>query len=129
MKHQLEFGRINIINDNIVEVIINKNIEISIEMVEECEQFFSDNFTEDFGMLVNKINPYQYTYEAKLSMGSHEKLKAIAVVNYHDEGIRQSKRISQIRHMDALNVKVFSGLDLGWQQSLDWLEKELSAVD
>ena len=128
-KYQFDFGRINIINGNIAEVIIDKNVEMSIEMVEQSEQFFSEHFTDNFGMLVNKINAYQYAYEAKLTIGSHEKLKAIAVVNYHNEGIRQSDRVIKLREMDSLNLKTFSGLELGWQQGLDWLKKELSVIN
>ncbi|MGL1956547.1 MAG: hypothetical protein OCD00_04455 [Colwellia sp.] len=127
MKYQLDFGQINIINSNIAEITINKNIELSLEMVETTEQFFSDHFNDSFGLLINKINTYSYTYEAKLTMGSHEKLQAIAIVNYHDDGIVQSNRIAQLRQMDKLNFKTFSGLDLGWQEGIDWLKKELSA--
>jgi len=125
MVHQLSFGKINIINGNIAEITINKNIEMSLEMVEECEQFFSDNFVDWFGVLVHKIHSYEYSYEAKLTMGTHEKLKAIAVVNYDDYGVTQSKRIIELRVMDNLNVKNFSGLNLGWQQALEWLALEL----
>lgn len=125
-KYQFDFGRINIINEKIAEVIINEDIEMSIEMVEQCEDLFSKNFTDDFGLLVNKINVYRYAYEAKLTIGSHEKLKAIAVVNYHDEGVIQSERVKKLRKMDRLNLKTFSGLDLGWQQGIEWLEQELS---
>ena len=44
--------------DNIDEVIIDDNIEVSIEMVEEHEKFLCSVFKGDFGVLVNKINTY-----------------------------------------------------------------------
>jgi len=125
MKYRLSFGNIKIINGNIAEITINKDIEMSLEMVEECEQFFTDHFVDWFGIIVNKINSYEYSYEAKLTIGTHEKLKAIAVVNYNDYGITQSKRIIKLRVMDNLNVKKFSGLNLGWQHALEWLTQEL----
>ncbi len=128
MKHQLSFGKINILEDSIAEVIINHNVKISIEMIEECDQFLSEHFSDSFGVLVNKIYTYDYTYEAKLMLGSHEKLKAIAVVNYHSIGVVQSDKIAKLRASDHLNIKVFSGLDLGWQQAYEWLKQELSVI-
>lgn len=127
MKHQLSFGNINIHNGNIAEVIINKNIEMSLEMVEECEEFFDKHFPEYFGILVNKIHAYEYTFEAKLTIGTNKRLKAIAVVNYSNASKIQSDRIAALRQMDQLNMKNFSGLELGWQQSYEWLINELSA--
>lgn len=127
MSYNLGFGKINIINGNIAEIIIHQNVEMSLEMVEECENFFSTHFTDSFGLLVNKINRYGYTFEAKLTIGMNKHLKAIAVINYHDDGLLQTGRIMQLRKKDKLNLKVFSGLDLGWQEGLEWLNKELSA--
>ncbi|MCI2282987.1 hypothetical protein L3081_05730 [Colwellia sp. MSW7] len=126
MTYNLGFGKINIIDGNIAEIIINDNIEMSLEMVEECEQFFSQHFSDNFGILVNKINAYQYSFEAKLTIGMNEKLCAIAVINYHQNGRKQTDRIIQLRKQDNLNLKIFSGLELGRQEGLEWIKKELS---
>lgn len=128
MKHQLDFGRINIINNNIAEIVINKDVDLSIEMMEQCEKIYSECFTGNFGLLVNKINGYRYMYETMLTVGSNTKMKAIAIVNYNNEGLTQSNRIIKLREMDELNIKNFSGLELGWQQAFDWLNKELSGI-
>ncbi len=127
MTYHLSFGKINIINGNIAEIIINKDIEMSIEMVEECEYFFSQHFHDNFAILVNKINTFKYTFEAKLTIGMSDKLCAIAVVNYHGSGLEQTDRIMRLRKQDNLNLKVFSGLELGWQEGVAWLNKELLA--
>jgi hypothetical protein len=127
VKYKLSFCSINILNDYIAEVIVNKNIEISLEMVEEYETFLADKFTNAFGLLINKINYFNFTFEAKLSIASHANLKAIAVVNYTKESELITKELATLRAIDEWNLKSFSGLDLGWQQAFDWLEKELSA--
>lgn len=129
MNHQLSFGKIIILNDNIAEVIVDHNVEMTLEMVEECDEFFAKHFSENFGLLVNKINTYKYTYEATLIMGTSELLKAVAIVNYHSSSVVQSNRIASVREADNLNFKNFSGLDLGWQQGYDWLKKELSVLN
>ena len=127
MKYELSFATINLIKDNIAEVIINAGVEVSMEMGEECDAFFTKLFPENFALLINKINPYDYTFEAKLSVASHENLKAIAVVSYDEHGESVSKELAQLRKIDGWNVKIFSGLNLGWQDGVDWLEQELLA--
>ncbi len=126
MKHQLSFGSINKISDNIAEVIVNENVVMSLEMTEEYHQFLVDNFIGDLGLLVNKINPYSYTFEAKLNIGSASNIKAIAVVLYNQAAEKAVDDLFAMRQSDGWNLKTFSGLDLGWQQGLNWLEKELS---
>jgi hypothetical protein len=128
MKHELSFCSINILNENIAEVIVNKSVEMSIEMVEEYDEFLSTHFSSDFGLLINKVNRYDYSFEAKLSIASHEKLKVIAVINYSDESEVLTQKIKKLRAVDSWNLKNFSGIDLGWQDGFDWLKKELSAV-
>jgi len=128
MKHTLSFCSINILTDAIAEVIINKDIIVSMEMVEEYEAFLSAKFTKAFGLLVNKIHTYHFSFEAKLCINSHEHLKAIAVVNYNEKGEQVTNSIVKVRAIDQWNLRTFSGLELGWQQGLDWLKKELSAT-
>jgi len=100
-----------------------------MEMVEEYEALLSQQFLGDFGLLVNKINAYDFSFEAKLSIGSHVNLKAIAVINYNEKSELVTKEISAIRKIDGWNLKSFSGLDLGWQQGFEWLTKELSVIN
>lgn len=129
MKHQLSFCAITILTDSIAEVVMNKNVEISMEMAEESDDFLTQHFPCDFGLLVNKVNYYHYSFEAKLSIISHVNLKAIAVVNYNNKGEQVTKDIVKIRAIDDWNLKSFSGLELGWQQGFDWLKKELSVIN
>jgi hypothetical protein len=128
MKYELSFCSINILNENIAEVIVNKSVEMSIEMVEEYDEFLSTHFSSYFGLLINKVNRYDYSFEAKLSIASHEKLKVIAVINYSDESEVLTQKMKNLRAVDSWNLKNFSGIDLGWQDGFDWLKKELSAV-
>ncbi len=125
-KYRLSFCNINILTDNIAEVIIDNNIVVTIEMVEEHDDFLCTIFNGDFGVLVNKVNTYSYTLEAKLIMGSIESMKAIASVNYSPDGTQSSQDIKDRRSNDSLNLKSFSGYEMGWQRAYDWLTLELS---
>ncbi|XPF94398.1 hypothetical protein ACM9HF_20695 [Colwellia sp. RE-S-Sl-9] len=126
MKKTLSFGFINILSENIAEIIINNNVVITLEMIDEYDQFLAEHFKEDFGLLINRINHYSFTFEAQLSIGSLEGLKAMAVIYYNEVSKESTSNILKAREVDNFNLKMFSGLELGWQSGLDWLNKELN---
>ena len=129
MEHRLSFGYFTLLADNIVEVTIDDGVELSLEMVEECDGFFKAHIFGDFGMLINRINEYTYSYEAQLSIGSYEGLKAIAFVYYSDKSKSLVEKINLTRAYDNWNSSLFSGLELEWQQALQWLKNELLICD
>lgn len=124
-KFPMSFGVITQIKDNIVEVVIDEGITMSLEMAEEYSNFLQNHFDQPFGILVNKINQYSYGIEAQLILHSDINLKAVAAVEYCDIGKDSTQAIVGKRQIDALNIKSFSGLELGWQEALNWLEQEL----
>jgi len=128
MKYQLSFATVTLLSDSIAEITVNKDVEISLEMAEEFHQLLVDNFKSDFGILVNKVYHYTYAFEAKLTLGSASNIKAIAVVVYNQAGNKTTDALLEVRSQDGLNLKSFSGLELGRQQGLDWLKTELSAT-
>lgn len=126
MKHQLSFAKINVLNEHIAEVIVDQDVVISLEMSEEYDRALSEIFSNNFALLVNKINQYDFSFEAKLSVASHENLAAIAVVTYDNESKKSVGEVAAMRQLDGWNLKVFDGLNLGWQEGLDWLHGELN---
>lgn len=126
MEYKLSFADINVLANNAIEIVIKKNIEVSLEMVEESHILLSRLFPhETFGILMNRIHPHSFTYEAKLCMGTYENLAAIAVVNYSPAQLLNSQKIHAIRKVDNWNLKHFEGLDLGWQDAQQWLKSQL----
>ena len=97
-------------------------------MSEEYNNFLTEKFPNNFAVLINKINDYDFSFEAKLSMASHENLKAIAVITYDKEGTKSVEDIAAMRQLDGWNLKVFDGLNLGRKDGLTWLENELLAA-
>ena len=126
MKHELSFGYIILLSENIAEVVVNQNIVMTIEMVEEYDCFLKCHFNNDFGLLINKINHYTQTFEAQLSIASLSGIKAIAVVTYNQNCKQVTNTLENKRKIDHWNLKQFSGLELGLQSGLSWLEQELS---
>ncbi|MCJ8297139.1 MAG: hypothetical protein MJK15_22330 [Colwellia sp.] len=128
MKHQLSFATVNLLSDYIVEIIIADGIEVSMEMLDELDVFLSQQLNDHFVLLINKVNSYSYTFEAKMTMASHEKLIAIAVIVYKEEDQKIIDDVMSLRAIDGWNLKVFPALELGWQQGYDWLQAELDLL-
>jgi hypothetical protein len=128
MKHRLSFGFYKIFANNIVEVTADEGVEMTLEMVEECHEFMSENVEGEFALLINRINNYTYTYEAKLSVASYTGLKALAFVCYSEESVSVTEELQKNRSFDQWKYPIFSGLELGWQQAYQWLENELSPM-
>lgn len=126
-KYQLSFAKVNILSEHIAEVIVGQDVVISLEMSEEFDDFLTRFFSDNFALLINKINEYDFSFEAKLSVASHENLAAIAVVTYDNQSKASVGKIAAIRQRDGWNLKVFDGLNLGWQEGLDWLQGELNS--
>ncbi|MBA6231615.1 MULTISPECIES: hypothetical protein [unclassified Colwellia] len=126
MGQRLSFAEVNPLSKDIVELIIDENTLVSIEMVEEFDIYIEQNFKHKIGILMNKINDYKYSFEAKLTLGSLPMIQAVAILNYSNAGISDSDSIEQIRALDNLNTKLFSGLELARDQAINWLVKELT---
>lgn len=124
--HQLSFCSVNFISHNIIEVIVNQGIEVSIEMVEEYDAFMANNFDSDFAILINRINHYDYSPEAKWLIGSNPYIKAMAVIYYDDLTRMSTDLLKKTRAVDGWNLQSFSGLELGWQRAVNWLAEALT---
>lgn len=128
MKHRLDFAYLTILPNNIIEVVIDEDILLSIEHVEEGHKCLKATMTEGYSLLINNIHTFEVTFEAKLTMASHEELKAIAFVYYTQENKAEIESIIELRKVDGWNVKIFSGLEMGWQEAHHWLEQEMNIL-
>jgi len=127
MKHKLDFAYFTILPNNIVEVTVDNGITLSLENVETCHEFVKTHVNEEFSLLINLIHDFSFSYEAKLSVASHENLKAIAFVTYNKKGQSEIEDLLRLRKIDNLNAKIYSGLELGWQEARKWLEQEMES--
>lgn len=119
------FGQIRFISSRLAEVIINQGVEVSIELVEEYDAIIKKHFHEPYAVLVNRINSYSYTYEALLCVGSTQNLKAAAIINYAAATAQQAKGLQSVHQIDKLIIREFSGLELGRESAIEWLEAQL----
>jgi hypothetical protein len=122
MNYVLSFAKVNVLSNNIAEIVINKNTDVSLEMVEESNALFDNIFShQPFAILLNKVHAYTLSFEAMLCIGDHENIIAIAVVNYSPKQLESMGTVLSLRKHDNLNLKAFEGLELGWGDAKKWL--------
>jgi transcription antitermination factor NusA-like protein len=60
-----------------------------------------------------------------MTFASLVNIKAIAVINYSQSAEEVTTNIIKQRQVDQLNIKSFSGLDLGYLHATSWLKSQL----
>jgi hypothetical protein len=129
MTDHLSFADVSLLTENIAEITVHPNVEITLDMVEECNQFFEQQFSGFFALLINKINLYDYSFEAKVSVVAHEKLAAIAVVTYDNRGRSVTHNIWCLQQKNGFKLQLFDGVDSGWLKGYKWLKSELKPLE
>lgn len=129
MKHQLEYVKVNILPNNIIELIAQEGVELTIEKIEKMHESLGSTLYKNFAFLINNINNFKVPFEAQYTMASHENLKAIAFVYYNDKSKYHIEKLLKLRKLDNWNVKVFSAYELGRQAAYEWLESEMISLN
>ncbi len=125
--HKFNFGcSVELLTNNIAQVTIEPGVEVTLEMLGEFDEYMSQIFNHDYALLVNKQHKYTYSFEAQLCMASQEKLRATAVVFYHDQDAKLPQQLTEMRQVDELNIRLFSGVNDGNINAMNWLEEQLS---
>ncbi|WP_426359738.1 hypothetical protein ACPUVO_05790 [Pseudocolwellia sp. HL-MZ19] len=126
MKYRLDYVTFNILPNNIIETIIDEGVTLTLEMSEEIRKTLAPVKTKDFACLFNNINDYKLSFETQFNMISEDNLIALAFVYYTEESRLQAEKLVKLRAVDNWNVKMFSGLEMGWQEAHDWLTSEVN---
>ncbi len=118
--HELSFGKIIILREDIAEVIINEGVEMNISMVKEYHQFLLTHLKSPFSLLVNKVNFYTYDFEAQVNIATLNEINAMAVVAYkRNTSISTESLVSMPRPVEW-NLKIFPNRS----DAFDWLLNE-----
>jgi len=126
MKYRLDFATFNILPNNIIEVIIDDGITLTLEMGEEIRKTLAPVKSNDFACLFNSINDYNLSFETQFNMISEDNLRAIAFVYYNEETKLKAEKLIELRKVDNWNTKMFAGREMGWQEAHDWLNSEMN---
>ena len=118
--HQLSFGKIILLGDDLAEVIVDEGVEMDIEMVEEYHDWILNNLTAPCMLLINKINSYSYTFEAQRNLATPKEIKAMAVVSYTRISKKATKALSSLPRDVKWNIKIFGNRE----DALAWLNSQ-----
>lgn len=97
--HQLSFAQVQLLENDMVETIVNRDVEISRAMLEEWAGFLREHAPPAPLMLITKKHPYSYSFAAQLKVGELDFVRAVAVVN--------ASRLSNIASQSVLAVLPF----------------------
>jgi hypothetical protein len=118
--HELGFGKIILLDENIAEVIIDKGIEMDMEMVNEYHSFMVSHLRAPFSLLINKINPYSYTFAAQRKLATLPHIKAMAVVTYNPVAEKTTRGLIRIPRDREWHIKLFKNRE----RALQWLRDD-----
>ena len=62
--HQLVFGTIFIVRDDLAELIVNEGVDVDTSMVEEIHNLLLAIFNNSFSLLINRVNSYSTEFNA-----------------------------------------------------------------
>ncbi|NRB77437.1 MAG: hypothetical protein HRU38_02025 [Saccharospirillaceae bacterium] len=119
--YKLPFAKINILSESIAEVIINENVEMTLDMVNHYHEFLLTHLVSPFSLLINKINSYTYDFEAQLNLATLKEINVMAVVAYTRTTVVSTESLnSSIPRTVDWKLKIYSNRD----EALNWLELE-----
>lgn len=119
--HRVSFGEIAVLQPDLAEVVVDEGVELDMAMVKEYHAFLFKHLQAPFRLLINKKNPYTYTFEAQLNIASLEEMKAIAVVVYSTASQIATDTVRDMQSNPQSNLRTFSSRD----EAMAWLHEEL----
>lgn len=79
----LKMGRIIKLSNELAEIIVDDGMVIDMDMVREYHTWIQNNLSDPCLLLINKIYPYTYTFEAQNKIACLDQIRAMAVVVYN----------------------------------------------
>jgi len=122
--HELSFGKIIILKEDIAEVIINHGVELTGQLVDEYHDFLCNHLQVPFSLLVNKIHDYSYNFAAQKKLAAIPEINSMAVVVYKQASERVTQLLTVIPREIDWNMKIFSDREM----ALAWVEDNQTYV-
>ena len=120
--YRLSFGQIIKLQDNLAEIIVDSDVEFNMAMIAEYHSWLLDHLNAPFALLVNKKNPYTYTFDAQMNIANLPEIKAMAVVAYSKVTEESTNVLIDMPRKSKWNIRIFDERDL----AMNWLQAELA---
>jgi len=121
--YKLSFCKINKLDVDTAEFIVNDGVEFDLPFVEEYHQWIQQNLIAPSFILVNKKNSYTYTFEAQRKIGTIAEIKALAFVTYTPISEFTTQALSELPRETSWNAAFFSDRE----SALTWLSEQRAA--
>lgn len=114
----LPFGKVNILESNIAEIIINEGVLIDRDMVESYRTLIRSHLNVPYSLLINKEHGYSYTFEAQVTMGEIDNdVDHRAVVVNSQSGEMATEIVMNINKKNNWNLEMFRDRE----EAVEWL--------
>ena len=114
----LPFGKINILESNIAEIIIDDGVVLDETMVIKYRNILQSHLEKPFSLLINKEHGYSYTFDAQVSMGElNDGIAFRAVVVYSQSAEMATQIVMNVNKHNNWQMKIFRERQL----AIDWL--------
>ena len=118
--HRLSFCRLQIIDQNIVEIVLDDGAEISGQMVDEFFAAIDGKMNSQISILLDKATQYSYTFDALIKLSESTKIRNIGVITY--DALSRSSAIYMMERFNKSkkNVKLFESREaaLAWLRDI-----------
>lgn len=114
----LKMGRIIKLSDDMAEVIVDDGVIIDMDMVREYHEWIQNNLSDPCMLLINKLNPYTYTFEAQKEIAGLDQIQAMAVVVYNRISEVTTRDLASFPREHEWYIQVFDSR----HDALLWLE-------
>lgn len=112
----MSFGQLIFLSDNITEVIINEGVEVSLDDVAEYHKsLVKRHGGNGFGLLVNRVHQFSYSFDAQIHIGHLPNLRAVAMISSFGE-----PAVESMREIKRSKFPIESFCD--YQEGLRWLK-------
>lgn len=118
--HRLSFCIASKLSDSSAEFVVNQGVEVNLDMVFEYHEWLLENLQYPMYILLNKIFPCTYSFEAQIQLASLQQVKAMAVVA-HDKASQSTTQILQtVPREGDWSIEVFDDRDA----AISWLTRQ-----
>ena len=121
----LGFGTLEVLTDQICEVIINEGVCMDLTDVQVYHKALEGLFDGPFGLLINKVNKYTYTFEAQQQLASLPQIRAMAVLVKSTSSEMVTNNLVSIPRPVSWNIKIFNVRNT----AMKWLEENLRQAE
>lgn len=112
---ELPYGRIEILEKDLAEVIFDDGIELNEQMVDNFHLALATHLKAPYRVLFNKRNNYSYNFAAQRKVGGMPQLRSIAVVVYNRAAEMSARVIAKVsQHNGSINIFSCREMALTW---------------